>query len=74
METCQSSFAGTGSESSRTKTDGVEPDKEPRVAITILLLSSKEIRDIDSILNQYLYSMVLSSSLVSDFIESYAHE
>lgn len=74
MATCQSSLAGAGSEASRTKMEGVAPDKEPGVAITILLLSCEELRDVDTILNQYLCSMVLSFKLVPNFFESYAHE
>lgn len=73
MATCQSTFTGTGSESSRTERDGVEQAKEPGVAIAILLLSCEEPGDVDNILNQYLCSLVLSSKLVSDFFEGYDH-
>jgi hypothetical protein len=44
MAACQSSLAGAGSEASRTKMEGVEPDKEPGVAITILFLSCEELK------------------------------
>lgn len=49
MVACPSSSAETGAEQQE-----VGPDREPGVAIILLLLACEEHGDVDNILNQYL--------------------